>query len=86
MLAKPEELPKGISIADVHTLYDKTRTQSRTAIQFFPTGYTESAVIHLAHKDKQAYTLIVQPITGRTKIENKYVELSSTQKLSTPDL
>jgi prepilin-type N-terminal cleavage/methylation domain-containing protein len=84
MLAKPVELPEGIGIADVHSLYDKKRTKGKTFIQFFPTGYTERAVIHLKYKDKKFYTLIVSPITGRTKIEENYVELSVAKSSSTP--
>ena len=77
MLAKPEELPRGVYITDVKTLNDKKRTEGIAFIQFFPTGYTENAVVHLQTRNEDIVTLVVQPLTGRTKIENKYVELSN---------
>ncbi|MDD9945452.1 MAG: prepilin-type N-terminal cleavage/methylation domain-containing protein [Myxococcales bacterium] len=44
------------------------------AVHFFPTGYTEHAVIHLSDGDEGIYSVEIHPLTGRTKIHRDAFE------------
>lgn len=76
-LLKPVSLPKGVYFKDVYAEHQIERLdKGRAFIYFFPRGYVERSVIHLRDaKDEVHYTLEVNPITGRVKIERGYKEL-----------
>ncbi len=44
-------------------------------IEFSPTGWVEPASIHLRDGDGRDFTLLVEPLMGRTELRDGYVEL-----------
>ena len=47
----------------------------RAYIYFFPMGQTEPAIVHLTDPDGETtYSIVVHPLTGRTKIYNEYIK------------
>lgn len=71
------ELGKGVDIAQVQTEHDENPvTSGRGYIYFWPGGYTERAHVELKRAGgEDALTVIVSPLTGRTKIEKGLVDL-----------
>jgi general secretion pathway protein H len=74
---KPVQLKKSsIKVSGVYTprLTDEV-VAGRAYIYFFPMGQTEPAIVHLTDPDGDAtYSIVVHPLTGRTKIYNEYVK------------
>jgi general secretion pathway protein H len=74
---KPVTLKKGsIKIAGVYTPRQTDEVVAgRAYIYFFPMGQTEPAIVHLSDPEgNTVYSIVVHPITGRTKIYNEYVK------------
>ncbi len=73
---KPVTLKKGsIKVAGVYTprLTDEV-VGGRAYIYFYPMGQTEAAIVHLTDPDGETtYSIVVHPLTGRTKIFNEYI-------------
>jgi general secretion pathway protein H len=73
---RPVTLKKGsIKIAGVYTprMTDEV-VAGRAYIYFFPMGQTEPAIVHLSDETGETfYSIVVHPITGRTRIYNEYV-------------
>ena len=71
------DLGKGVEIAQVQTEHDENPvTTGRGYVYFWPGGLTERAHIQLKRKDaEEALTVIVSPLTGRTKIEKGLVDM-----------
>jgi general secretion pathway protein H len=73
---RPVTLKKdSIKISGVYTprLTDEV-VAGRAYIYFFPMGQTEPAIVHLTDASGESvYSIVVHPITGRTKIYNEYV-------------
>ena len=65
-----------IRIRDVYVAHQEGPLSAGQAyLYFFPHGLTEKAVIHLADVEGEInMTLIVNPVTGKTKIEQGYLE------------
>lgn len=78
-LKKPFKLPKQIKVSSVQTADDlKPITKGEASIYFFPQGHTQRAHIQiedLENKDN-AFTIIVQPLTGRVTIKEGKVDLA----------
>ena len=78
-LKKPFKLPKQIKVASVQTADDpKPITKGEASIYFFPQGHTQRAHIQiedLENKDN-AFTIIVQPLTGRVTVKEGKVNLA----------
>lgn len=74
---KPVTLKKtSIKIAGVYTprLTDEV-VAGRAYIYFFPMGQTEPAIVHLSDPEGDTvYSIVVHPLTGRTRIINEYVK------------
>lgn len=67
-------LPRGVRVSDVW--FDGMHAAAAAgslALIFFPTGYTQHAIIHLEDADKNAFTLEVEPLTGRTHIAEGFL-------------
>ena len=73
---KPVTLKKtSIKISGVYTprLTDEV-VAGRAYIYFFPMGQTEPAIVHVSDESGDTvYSIVVHPITGRTKIYNEYI-------------
>lgn len=65
-----------IRIRDVYVSHqDDILTNGQSFLYFFPHGITERSVIHLSDEEgEHNMTLVVNPVTGKTKIENGYLE------------
>ena len=72
---KKKPLPEDIIFQDVWVAHQEDRvTAGRAYLYCFPTGMTERAVIHIGDDAEDAYTLVVQALTGVVKIHPGYVE------------
>lgn len=71
------ELGAGVDLAQVQTEHDDNPvTTGRGYIYFWPGGVTERAHIQLKRAGaEEALTVIVSPLTGRTKIEKGLIDL-----------
>jgi Tfp pilus assembly protein FimT len=68
------DLPAGVELADV-VLLSRGKIQGGEArIRFFPNGCVERSLIHLRNENDEAYTLEINPLTGRIKIHDTYVD------------
>lgn len=69
------ELSPSVRILDVwiQGMDEPVRT-GQAYLYFFPHGYTQDALIHLEDEDGRVFTVKVSALTGRTRIENGYVE------------
>jgi general secretion pathway protein H len=75
-LIRPETLPKDISLDGVWTGHQSERyTKGRAYLYFFPAGFVERSVIHLADQSGVVYSLDVQPLSGKVKVYPHFVEI-----------
>lgn len=68
-------LPEPIRISDVTTLRQGKITEGEAYTQFYPNGLVERTLFHLTDQKKETITLIIQPLTGRVKVLEGYVEV-----------
>jgi prepilin-type N-terminal cleavage/methylation domain-containing protein len=75
MAVKPADI-KGAKLFGLFTPRLAAPVNSgRGYIYFFPLGMTEAAQVYLSDDDqKNFYSLVVHPLTGRVQIYNRYVE------------
>jgi general secretion pathway protein H len=75
MAVKPTAV-KGAKISGLFTpRLAAPMNTGRGYIYFFPLGMTEAALVYLSDEDqKNVYSLVVHPLTGRVQIQNRYVE------------
>lgn len=71
-IGKRRHLPTGISFEDVITAQKGKVTAGDVFSEFYPVGI-ESMIIHLAEGELK-WTLIVNPLTGRVKVSDLYLE------------
>ncbi len=73
------KLDDTVLLRDVFVAHQKELVvEGRAFLYFFPTGLTEMAVIHLSNEDQtRNYSVIVNPVTGNTRIEGEYIEHDS---------
>ncbi len=76
-LAHPVGLPRGVTFADVVLPALGTVHEGLVFAQFFPEGYADPLVVHLTNTRHQFTTLAIEPLTGRTRIADAYVELDA---------
>ena len=75
---EPREMPSGTRILAVYTAHAEGRKETGTQYLFFwPGGQTERAVIQVADGDGTTYSIVVHPLTGKTRIEAVPVEPES---------
>jgi general secretion pathway protein H len=80
-----EQLPQGVYFKDILTPRSIQKMEDgETYIMFYPTGYAEKAVIHLADAHGRVYTMLVRPLTGGVKIFEGYVDFAEFQQVETP--
>ncbi|MFQ5949334.1 MAG: Tfp pilus assembly protein FimT/FimU [Nitrospiria bacterium] len=71
-LAVRRVLPRGITFEDVITSQQGKVNEGEAFTQFYPVG-VEKTWIHLKEEER-IWTLVVNPLTGRVKVFQKYVE------------
>jgi type II secretory pathway pseudopilin PulG len=78
------DLPEGVRITDVTTQYLDTISEGEAFTHFFPDGYVEPTVIHLADRNKNEYTLYVSPLSGKVKVLPGRLEFEVSMKEDKP--
>ena len=73
---KKKPLPDDIFFQDVWVAHQEDRvTAGQAYLYCFPTGMTERAVIHISDDAEDAFTLVVEALTGVVKVYPEYVEV-----------
>jgi general secretion pathway protein H len=78
VLKKPFTLPKEVRVVSVRTADDvKPITKGEASMYFFPQGHTQLAHIQIEEisNPENAFTVIVQPLTGRVEIKDGKLDL-----------
>ena len=77
-----KELGRGVRFAEVQTEHDEApRRSGKAYLYFWPGGGTERAVVQLEREgDREGYTVVVSPLTGRARIERGKVELEDPRE------
>lgn len=69
------KLGSGVRIVRLIVPHEPTpKEEGQGAIHFFPSGYTEHAVIELSDGREGVYSVEVQPLTGRCKVRKGHYE------------
>ncbi len=66
--------PANIRVLDVVSPQGVKTREGEAVTHFFPEGLVEPSVIHLATVSNQRVTLMIEPLAGRVKIFDEYVE------------
>lgn len=71
---EPRELPSDVRVS-IWTRHQRDYVESGTAfLYFFPQGFTEKAQVLLQQGDN-AWTLVIEPLTGKVKIVSEALEV-----------
>ena len=69
-----KDLPEGVVLEDV-VIFSRGKVQwGEAVIRFFANGCVEGSLIHLKNHKDEVYTLQINPITGRIKIYDSYID------------
>ena len=73
----PALLPDGLYFESIEIGGDPIVkvSEGRVYIYFFPQGYVQESAIHLTNRDTLNWTLVIQGLTGRVNIFDKYRSL-----------
>jgi prepilin-type N-terminal cleavage/methylation domain-containing protein len=74
LLARRVRLPPDVRITDVSVPGVGKFSQGIVPTRFYPEGYADRSVVHLADAEGHEYTLRVDPIHGRAEIAEGYQE------------
>jgi prepilin-type N-terminal cleavage/methylation domain-containing protein len=72
LLARRVALPEAVRITDVDIPGIGTITQGLVPSRFYPEGYADQAIVHLADADGHSYTVRVDPLRGRGEVFEGY--------------
>src|SRR5712691_8201157 len=67
-------LPAGIRVLDVVSPQGTKTREGDAVTHFHPTGLAEPSIIHLVTDSNQKATLMIEPLAGRVKVFDDYVE------------
>jgi hypothetical protein len=68
-------LPQGIRVADVLVEgMNQPVVKGVVRLIFFANGYTQAATLHLEDADKNVFTIVIEPLTGRAVVTEGFVE------------
>ncbi len=74
-LAKPTLLPDAVAFRDVVLPTVGTVTEGLVFAQFSPEGWADPLVVHLRGRSGGEATMAIEPLTGRTRVADRYVVL-----------
>lgn len=74
-LAKPTALPDSVAFRDVILPAVGTVTEGVVFAQFSPDGWADPLVVHLRGRSGNETTMAIEPLTGRTRIADRYVTI-----------
>lgn len=72
-------LPRAIRFVDADTLHHGKVAEGEAYTDFYPVGRVDKTTLHLTDEDKNVLTLVVNPITGRVKVYEGYLEESGKE-------
>ena len=67
-------LPPDVHVLDVVSPQGTKTREGEAVTHFHPTGLAEPSVIHLGTNSNQKVTLVIEPLAGRVKVFDDYVE------------
>ena len=71
---RKKPLPRGVEFEDVLTEQDKAPITTGTVYtHIFPSGITERTLLHLKDTQKHQLTLVIETITGKTRMLNGHL-------------
>lgn len=82
---KPRTLKSGIRVARVFVGDQDAIEEGMAYIQFYPGGFQDPAVVVLKNQDDRAYSLILEPLTGRVIARSGEVEARDIEFLNGED-
>lgn len=71
---RPYTFPDTVRLLDVVSPAGEKRLQGEASTHFHPNGFAEPSMIHLGGIDTKKFTLKIEPLTGRVKVLDGYVE------------
>jgi general secretion pathway protein H len=74
-LARPQVLPDGVAFRDVVLPAFGNVAEGIVFAQFHPEGYADPLVVHLESRAGAQATLAIEPLTGRTRVADGYVDV-----------
>lgn len=74
-LARPVILPDAVTFRDVVLPAVGTVSEGTVFAQFSPEGWADPLVVHLRSRDGADATMAIEPLTGRTRVADRYVTL-----------
>jgi len=74
-LARPVILPDAIAFRDVVLPAVGTVSAGIVFAQFSPEGWADPLVVHLRSRGGREATMAIEPLTGRTRVADRYVTL-----------
>ncbi|MCD6570763.1 MAG: hypothetical protein J7L53_08695 [Deltaproteobacteria bacterium] len=75
-MIKERDLPKGIVLRGVKTVYQPKKEQGEMDLTVTPEGIIEQGVIYLGDSYGNIYTLIIKPFSGLLKVYDHYVDIA----------
>lgn len=73
---KRQMLPEGVHFESVWAQHQtEPYTHGTAYLYFFPQGLTQKAYIHVGRDDDDVFTLIVDPVTGRTRVHGERIKV-----------
>ncbi|MGH8011658.1 MAG: pilus assembly FimT family protein [Candidatus Binataceae bacterium] len=76
------QLPSDVRIVDITVEGLGTFKRGMVPCQFYPSGYADGAVIHMADEHGQVYTLNINPLTGRVSAMRGYISPRRAQEMA----
>ena len=67
-------LPADVHVLDVVSPQGTKTREGEAMTHFHPTGFAEPSIIHLGTDSNQKATLMIEPLAGRVKVFDDYVE------------
>lgn len=67
-------LPRDVELTDVIAAGRGKRTDGMAYSYFYPLGRVDFTVIHLSEEDDREVTLMVNPVSGKVKVTDGYLE------------
>jgi prepilin-type N-terminal cleavage/methylation domain-containing protein len=74
-LARPVTLPDAVAFRDVFLPAVGTVSEGIVFAQFSPDGWADPLVVHLRGRSGGDATMAIEPLTGRTRVADRYVVL-----------
>ncbi len=72
-LARPVQLPVGITFVDVHVPSAGRVSTGQVYTRFYPQGYTDPTVIHLRDQHSRVVTVTIPPLPAEVRIYEGYI-------------